>query len=105
MRQRFVDRYVNRIFSLARLTEAQDPFFDALERNLPGYRAIRTPTLLMPGAEDRANPTYMQRKIADILPDTRWHPIEGSGHVVYLEKPDVFWPTLRAFMTAKRTDF
>jgi pimeloyl-ACP methyl ester carboxylesterase len=105
MRQRFVDRYADRIFSLIRLTEAQDPFFDALEENLPAYRAIRTPTLLIPGAEDRAIPTYMQRKIGDILPDTRWHPIERSGHVVYLEKPDAFWPTVRAFMTAKRTDF
>lgn len=28
----------------------------------------------------------------------------GAGHLVYLEEPDVFWPALRAFMTATRTD-
>jgi 3-oxoadipate enol-lactonase len=105
MRQRFEDRYVHRIFSLVRLTEAQDPFFEALPELLPEYRAIRTPTLLIPGAEDRAIPLSMQRAIADILPDTRWHPIPRSGHVVYLEKPDAFWPALGAFLAAKRTDF
>jgi pimeloyl-ACP methyl ester carboxylesterase len=105
MRQRFYDRYVDRIFSLVRLTQAQDPFFAALTDNLPQYRAIRTPTLVMPGAEDRAIPLTMQRKICDVLPDTRWHPIPRAGHVVYLEEPDAFWSTLRAFMTAKRTDF
>jgi 3-oxoadipate enol-lactonase len=105
MRQRFAERYAHRIFSLVRLTEAQDPFFAALEENLPAYRAIRTPTLIMPGADDRAIPVPAQRKITEILPDTRWYPIARSGHVVYLEKPDAFWPALRAFMTAKRTDF
>jgi 3-oxoadipate enol-lactonase len=105
MRQRFEERYAQRIFSLVRLTEAQDPFFAALPGRLPEYRAIRTPTLLMPGADDRAIPLSMQRRIADILPDTRWHPIARSGHVVYLEQPDAFWPALRAFLAAKRTDF
>jgi 3-oxoadipate enol-lactonase len=105
MRQRFEDRYADHIFSLIRLTEAQDPFFAALDDRLPEYRAIRTPTLLMPGGEDRAIPLSMQRAIADIIPDTRWHPIPRSGHVVYLEKPNAFWPALRAFLAAKRTDF
>ncbi len=98
MRQRFYARYVNRVYSLIRLTEAQDPFFAALEENLPQYRAIKTPTLIMPGGEDRAIPLTMQRKICDIIPNSRWAPVEGSGHVVYLEKPDVFWPRLREFM-------
>lgn len=101
MRQRFYERYVDRVFSLVRLTEAQDPFFAALDARLPEYRAIRTPTLLMPGAEDRAIPLTMQRKIADVLPNTTWEPIPGAGHVVYLEKPDLFWPRLRTFMTDK----
>ena len=32
-------------------------------------------------------------------------PIPGSGHVVYLERPDVFWPTLLAFLRAKSVAF
>jgi pimeloyl-ACP methyl ester carboxylesterase len=98
MRQRFFDRYQDRVHSLIRLTEAQDPMFAALEENLPGYRAIAVPTLILPGAEDRAIPLSQQRKLLDLIPQARWEPVAGSGHVVYLEKPDVFWPRLRGFI-------
>jgi pimeloyl-ACP methyl ester carboxylesterase len=98
MRQRFHERYAQRVHSLVRLTEAQDPFFAALDANMPGYRAITALTLVMPGADDRAIPVAAQRKICDILPNARWSPIAGSGHVVYLEQPDVFWPALTAFI-------
>ncbi len=105
MRQRFADRYRDRIHVLVRLTEAQDPFFAALDELGPEYRAIAVPTLVMPGTEDRAIPAWVQRKICDILPDTRYVLVEGSGHVVYLERPDVFWPTLLAFTASKSTRF
>ena len=105
MRQRFHDRFRDQVHSLVRLTEAQDPFFAALDGNLPGYRAIATPTLVVAGAEDRAIPPWVQRKICDILPHTRFMMVEGSGHVVYLEKPDAFWGTLLRFAAAKTTAF
>ena len=105
MRQRFVQRYRDHVHSLVRLTLAQDPFFAALDDNLPGYRAVTAPTLIMPGAEDRVMLPPVQRKMCGIFPNSRWHPIEGSGHVVYLEKPAEFWSTLRAFLAAKRLDF
>ena len=105
MRQRFADRYRDRIHVLVRLTEAQDPFFAALDERMPEYRAIDVPTLVMPGTEDRAIPAWVQRRICDVLPDARYLPIEGSGHVVYLEQPDVFWPSLLAFTAARSTGF
>ena len=104
MRQRFHDRYVNRVHSLIRLTEAQDPFFAALDANLPGYAAIVQPTLLIPGTDDRAIPTAVQRKICDLLPNVTWAPVADSGHVVYLEQPDRFWPALTQFITAASAD-
>lgn len=103
MRQRFQERYARRVHSLERLTRAQDPFFAALDANMPAYRAIQTPTLVMPGAEDRVIAPAVQRKICAILPHTTWRPVEESGHVVYLEKPEVFWPALRRFMDAGAT--
>jgi pimeloyl-ACP methyl ester carboxylesterase len=103
MRQRFHDRYAQRVHSLVRLTEAQDPFFAALDANMPAYRAIAAPTLVMPGADDRAIPAAVQRKICDILPNARWSPIANSGHVVYLEQPEAFWPALRGFTGAARS--
>jgi pimeloyl-ACP methyl ester carboxylesterase len=88
-----------------RLTLAQDPFFGALDDNLASYRAVTVPTLIMPGAEDRVMLLPVQRKMCGVFPNARWHPIDGAGHVVYLEKPAEFWSTLRAFLMAKRLDF
>ncbi|MEW6364515.1 MAG: alpha/beta hydrolase [Acidobacteriota bacterium] len=105
MRKRFEDRYKNRLHCLIRLTEAQDPFFASVDQNLPAYRAIRTPTLIMAGAQDRAIPPWVQRRITGILPNTRFELVEESGHVVYLERPDVFFSTLLAFMRAKSLRF
>jgi 3-oxoadipate enol-lactonase len=105
MRQRFYDRYVDQRHCLIRLTEAQDPFFGALEANLPGYRAIPVPTVLIAGSQDRAIPLWQQQRILDVIPDSRWLEIPGSGHVVYLEQPDLFFGSLRRFFEAKSTDF
>jgi pimeloyl-ACP methyl ester carboxylesterase len=101
MRQNFFDRYRDRVHALVRLTEAQDPFFDALEANGPGYAAIPCPVLILAGAEDRTIPPRVQRKILDVVPQARFEEIESSGHVVYLERPDLFWPRLRRYFGAK----
>jgi pimeloyl-ACP methyl ester carboxylesterase len=105
MRQRFHDRYKDRVHCLVRLTEAQDPFFTGLEARLPEYRAVRTPTLLVSGEQDRVLPLWQQKKLLDIFPDSRFVLIAGAGHVVYLEQKEVFFPLLRAFMGAKSTAF
>jgi len=105
MRQRFYDRYIGQRHCLIRLTEAQDPFFAALEANLPGYRAIETPTVMIAGSQDRAIPLWQQRKILDILPMTRWLEIPGSGHVVYIEQPDLFFGSLKRFMSSRSLIF
>lgn len=97
MRARFFDRYKCARHCLIRLTEAQDPFFAALEENLPAYRAVLTPTLIVAGADDRAIPPPVQRKICDILPCTRFEQVEGCGHVVYIERPDIFFGNIKAF--------
>ncbi len=94
MRAKFQDRFQHRTHVLVRLTEAQNPFFAALDANLPAYRAIRTPTLVMAGAEDRAIPPWVQRKLTGILPAVRFELVEDCGHVVYLEKPDLFFGNL-----------
>jgi pimeloyl-ACP methyl ester carboxylesterase len=79
MRQRFYDRYIDNRHCLIRLTEAQNPFFGELDDNMDGYRAIQTPTLMMAGRRIRAIPLWAQKKICDILPNSRWMEIEGSG--------------------------
>jgi pimeloyl-ACP methyl ester carboxylesterase len=98
MRQNFHDRYKDHVYCLIRLTEAQDPFFASLAENLQGYRRIEIPTLVMTGAEDRVILPNVQQKICDILQNAHWQGIADAGHVVYLEKPDVFFENLKAFM-------
>ena len=105
MRLAFHERYKDRVHSLIRLTEAQDPFFAELDANLPGYRSIRTPTLVLAGAEDRVILPAVQRKIADVLPNSRFELIPDSGHVVYLEQTAVFFSWLRPFLAARAIDF
>lgn len=105
MRQKFHERYKDKLHALIRLTEAQDPFFAALDENLPQYRAIRTPTLVMAGAEDRAIPPWVQRKLTGILPNSRFEVVADSGHVVYLEKPDVFFGNLVKCALGKTLEF
>ncbi len=102
MRRSFHDRYAGRIEALVRLTEAQDPFFAALERNAASFAAIPCPVLVLAGAEDRAIPPSQQRKICSAIPHAAYEEIAGAGHVVYLEKPGVFWPRLRRFLEAER---
>ncbi|MGE5234804.1 MAG: alpha/beta fold hydrolase [Acidobacteriota bacterium] len=105
MRRRFEERYKNDIHCLTRLTEAQEEYFGELEARMPGYRAVTTPTLIMPGEQDRCIPLWAQRKMLDVFPDSRWQPIPDCGHVAYLERPEVFFSTLKAFMRAKSTAF
>ena len=41
----------------------------------------------------------------DIFPDIRFELVEGAGHVLYLEKKDLFFPLFKAFMGARSTSF
>ena len=105
MRQRFYDRYIDYRYCLIRLTEAQDPFFDTIEERVKGYRKVTAPTLILAGAHDRAIPLWQQEKLAEIFPNSRYELVADSGHVVYIERPDIFFPALKSFMAAKSVDF
>jgi len=105
MRQRFEARFKDQIHCLVRLTKAQEEYFGELDRRMPEYRAVTTPTLIMPGSEDRVISLRAQKKMLDIFPNSRWFPIPECGHVAHLERTDVFFPTLKAFMRAKSVAF
>jgi len=98
MRRRFEERYLDRIHSLVRLTEAQNPFFAGLEGRIDEYRAVAAPVLILAGAQDRAIPPWAQEKLATIFPNSRYETVPESGHVVYLERRDLFFPRLRRFL-------
>ena len=101
MRLRFEQRYVDRIHSLVRLTAAQDPFFEGVDERLPAYRAVSAPTLILAGEQDRAIPIWAQAKLAQVFPNSRFELVPESGHVVYLERRDLFFPRLQRFLAAR----
>lgn len=101
MRQGFYDRYRDRTAALVRLTKAQDPFFASLESRMPEYGRITTPTLILAAEDDRVISPRVQRKIATILPNSRFEIVPESGHVAYLERPDVFFGALRRLFETK----
>jgi pimeloyl-ACP methyl ester carboxylesterase len=104
-RRKFTDRYRDRTYCLIRLTEAQDPFFENIDNDPGAYGQVMTPILVLTGEQDRALPPWQQRKLLDILPNSRQIMLPECGHMTYLERPDIFWPTVRAFIRAKSLEF
>jgi pimeloyl-ACP methyl ester carboxylesterase len=105
MRLNFYERYKDRKHSLIRLTEAQNPFFENIDRDPNAYRHIQTPVLILTGDQDRAIPPWQQIKLRDILPNSRQIMVVGSGHLTYQEKPEFFWSTVKKFLAAKSIHF
>jgi 3-oxoadipate enol-lactonase len=104
-RKKFYDRYTDRKYCLIRLTEAQNAFFENIDRDPDAYRLVLTPTLILTGEQDRAIPPWQQRKLLDILPNSRQIMLPESGHLTYQERGDIFWPTVKKFFAAKSIDF
>jgi pimeloyl-ACP methyl ester carboxylesterase len=104
-RAKLYDRYYDNKHCLIRLTEAQDPFFANIDGDPDAYHDVRTPTLIFTGEQDRAIPPWQQRKLLDILPNSCQIMLPESGHMTYLERPDIFWPTVQEFFGAKTVDF
>ncbi|MEM8951044.1 MAG: alpha/beta hydrolase [Pseudomonadota bacterium] len=61
---------------------------------------IRTPTLLIAGEKDPVVPPKVMRRMADAMPDARLSVLEGSGHLVHLERPYAFNHQLGDFLKA-----
>jgi 3-oxoadipate enol-lactonase len=60
--------------------------------------AIRVPTLVLCGAEDRVTPPALSRSLAGMIPGAQYEPIDGAGHISNLERPDEFNTLIGAFV-------
>ena len=103
-RSKLFGRYNDKKYCLIRLTEAQDPFFENIDQDPDAYRKVMTPTLIFTGEQDRAIPPWQQGKLVDILPNSRQIMVPDSGYLTYLERPDIFWPTVKRFIDQKSID-
>jgi len=68
---------------------------DALER----LGALRQPTLVVAGGDDRLTPRAHADALAKAIPGAELEVIPGAGHLPYLESPDRFDERVLAFLT------
>lgn len=59
---------------------------------------ISVPALIICGTDDRLTPVKYSRFLADNIPWSRIEIIEGAGHMVMLEKPDLVNHAIRNFV-------
>jgi pimeloyl-ACP methyl ester carboxylesterase len=59
------------------------------DNRLPAYRSITTPALVIGFGDDVVLPPHMGREVADALPNGRYLEIPNTGHLGFIEKPQV----------------
>jgi pimeloyl-ACP methyl ester carboxylesterase len=59
---------------------------------------IHAPTLILNGTEDRIVTPESARELAGSIPDSRYIEIEGSGHLLFIERSDEFNDTVMGFL-------
>ena len=62
--------------------------------------ALRLPTLVIAGSEDRATPPDLVRELADLIPGARYQLIRGAGHLPPVDRPGAFAAALTEFLRA-----
>jgi 3-oxoadipate enol-lactonase len=60
--------------------------------------AIRVPTLVVCGEQDRVTPPALSTSLTRMIPGAHYEPIEGAGHLGNLERPDEFNTLVGAFV-------
>lgn len=59
---------------------------------------IHAPTLILNGTEDRIVTPESARELAQSIPGSRYIEIEGSGHLLFIERSDEFNDTVMGFL-------
>lgn len=71
---------------------------DAYDRGEAAAAAVRCPTLVVLGGEDRMTPPKAGEKLASLIPGARTSEIEAAGHMMMVEAPDATLDALRRFL-------
>jgi 3-oxoadipate enol-lactonase len=81
--------------------ESMRHYLEALMRRdsvAPHLEDIQVPVLVVVGAEDRALPPALSRKIADALPNSSLVEIPRAGHLCTLEQPEAVTAAMLEFV-------
>jgi proline iminopeptidase len=63
----------------------------------PGLAAVTAPTLILHG-EAEAIPMDLVEEWTSALPSARLVKVPGASHFAYVERPDLVWPEIEAFL-------
>ena len=61
-------------------------------------KTIAVPTLVLSGSRDKNAPAPTMAKMASYIPSAEYVDIEGAGHLVNLERPQIFNAALDRFL-------
>jgi pimeloyl-ACP methyl ester carboxylesterase len=79
----------------------RDTFRLVIEEDLADdMRAVRVPVKLLWGAEDRATPLSDGRRMAELIPGAELEVVDGAGHALPHERPDLVVSRARAWFEA-----
>jgi pimeloyl-ACP methyl ester carboxylesterase len=56
---------------------------------LAAYQNVQTPALVIGFADDVVLPSYLGREVANAMPNATFLEIPGTGHLGFIEKPQV----------------
>ena len=66
-------------------------------------RAIRVPTLVLCGAEDRITPPALSEQLAALIPGARLELVHAAGHLANAEQPAAFNAAIERFLAEVAT--
>ena len=72
--------------------------FDVMDR----LDEIQVPALVVSGTADRLTPAKYARFLTERIPNTRLVTVDGAGHMVMLERPEVVTEAIRDFVPHQR---
>jgi pimeloyl-ACP methyl ester carboxylesterase len=68
--------------------------------SVPSLKALRIPTLMLPGAHDPACTPAGMQKMRDMVSRASYHEIAGAGHYAFAERPDEYHAVTTSFITS-----
>jgi 3-oxoadipate enol-lactonase len=77
-----------------------DSFARPLPPLLPRLVGIRAPALILSGARDLPDLVTLSQTVQQAIPGARRDPVQGSGHLIYLDEPEIFAAAALAFFRA-----
>jgi pimeloyl-ACP methyl ester carboxylesterase len=66
---------------------------------LPFYQSIPTPVLVIGFADDLVTPPHLGKEVADAMPNASYQQIADTGHLGFLERPEVVNAAILDFFT------